>query len=187
MPKKPPANLSRRDAIKLLGAAAGATVLANLPSRWSTPEFTAGVLPAHAQTSATSAPACEGLALTATIAAIVGTGNVFSDPVPDLTSGSQNAQGYTMSWNCGDRCILLLVSADGGEGDATIRLTGTVVRPDSSTSAFDLLNDSGGSGAVTAWIYLNAGSGDYNSGTWRSSDGPPASYTVDGCPAVAIT
>jgi len=45
--------LSRRDAIKLLGAAAGATMLANLPSKWSTPELTSGVLPAHAQTSIT--------------------------------------------------------------------------------------------------------------------------------------
>ena len=44
-------NLSRRDALKFLGAAAGATVLANLPANWSTPELAAGVLPAHAQTS----------------------------------------------------------------------------------------------------------------------------------------
>lgn len=43
--------LSRRDAIKLLGAAAGASVLANLPSKWNTPEIARGVLPAHAQTS----------------------------------------------------------------------------------------------------------------------------------------
>lgn len=43
--------LSRRDAIKLLGAATGATLLANLPSKWSKPELVSGVLPAHAQTS----------------------------------------------------------------------------------------------------------------------------------------
>ena len=43
--------LSRRDAIKLLGAAAGAAALANLPSKWSKPELVSGVLPAHAQTS----------------------------------------------------------------------------------------------------------------------------------------
>ena len=43
--------ISRRDAIKLLGAVTGATVLANLPSKWSTPEIAQGVLPAHAQTS----------------------------------------------------------------------------------------------------------------------------------------
>jgi hypothetical protein len=45
--------LSRRDAIKLLGAAAGATLLANLPSKWSKPEVAGSVLPAHAQTSFT--------------------------------------------------------------------------------------------------------------------------------------
>ena len=43
--------ISRREAIKLLGAAAGASVLANLPSKWSKPELTGGVLPAHAQVS----------------------------------------------------------------------------------------------------------------------------------------
>ena len=46
-----PKKLSRRDAIKLLGAAVGATALANLPSKWSTPELVSGVMPAHAQTS----------------------------------------------------------------------------------------------------------------------------------------
>lgn len=46
-----PKKLSRRDALKILGAAAGATVLANLPSKWTKPELAAGVLPAHAQTS----------------------------------------------------------------------------------------------------------------------------------------
>jgi hypothetical protein len=43
--------LSRRDAIKLLGATTGAAMLANLPSKWKTPELASGVLPAHAQTS----------------------------------------------------------------------------------------------------------------------------------------
>lgn len=47
----PNRKLSRREAIKLLGVATGATVLANLPSKWSTPELAQGVLPAHAQTS----------------------------------------------------------------------------------------------------------------------------------------
>lgn len=43
--------LSRRETIKLLGAAAGAGVLANLPSKWSKPSISSGVLPAFAQTS----------------------------------------------------------------------------------------------------------------------------------------
>ena len=49
-----PKKISRRDAIKLLGAVTGATVLANLPTKWSKPELTAGVIPAHAQTSSTT-------------------------------------------------------------------------------------------------------------------------------------
>jgi hypothetical protein len=43
--------LSRRDALKILAAAAGATTLANLPPQWSKPGIAVGVLPAHAQTS----------------------------------------------------------------------------------------------------------------------------------------
>jgi hypothetical protein len=54
MDSKATKGLSRRDAIKLLGAAAGSTLLANLPSKWTTPRITAGVLPAHAQSSAYS-------------------------------------------------------------------------------------------------------------------------------------
>jgi hypothetical protein len=61
MANKPVKELSRRDALKLLGAAAGASVLANLPSKWSTPELTAGVLPAHAQTSALYSLSCDDL------------------------------------------------------------------------------------------------------------------------------
>lgn len=48
---RPNKKLTRRDALKLLGAAAGATLLANLPSKWNKPALTSGVLPAHAQTS----------------------------------------------------------------------------------------------------------------------------------------
>lgn len=56
MTEKSLKKLSRRDAIKLLGAAAGATVLANLPSKWSKPELASGVIPAHAQTSEPTPP-----------------------------------------------------------------------------------------------------------------------------------
>jgi hypothetical protein len=46
--------LSRRDAVKVLGAALGAVALANLPPEWSKPEIAAGTLPAHAQASTTT-------------------------------------------------------------------------------------------------------------------------------------
>jgi hypothetical protein len=61
MAPKSTKELSRRDALKLLGAAAGASVLANLPSKWSTPQLAAGVLPAHAQTSVLYALSCDDL------------------------------------------------------------------------------------------------------------------------------
>lgn len=43
---------SRRNATKLIGAAAGVSVLARLPLKWTKPEVAVAVLPAHAQTSA---------------------------------------------------------------------------------------------------------------------------------------
>jgi hypothetical protein len=43
--------ISRRKALKIITAAAGAATLANLPNKWVKPISNAGVLPAHAQTS----------------------------------------------------------------------------------------------------------------------------------------
>lgn len=74
-------NLSRRDALKILGAAAGASVLANLPSKWKTPQVAAGVLPAHAQTSALYSLACEDLLLDEVEGATIITSRVQISPV----------------------------------------------------------------------------------------------------------
>jgi len=43
--------INRRDAIKLISAAAGASVVANLPSKWSKPELASAAMPVHAQAS----------------------------------------------------------------------------------------------------------------------------------------
>jgi len=43
--------LNRREAIKLLGAVAGASLLAGLPAKWSKPSVSGATLPAHAQFS----------------------------------------------------------------------------------------------------------------------------------------
>ncbi len=51
MTKTTTRKISRRDAIKVLTAAAGAAALANIPTKWSKPELEVGALPAHAQTS----------------------------------------------------------------------------------------------------------------------------------------
>ena len=89
-------NLSRRDALKLLGAAAGATVLANLPAKWSKPSLASGVLPAHAQTS------CSALVLE------VLSGQFFaiteSGPSPDLVTGT-GGPGSMAVWYCQPGCL----------------------------------------------------------------------------------
>jgi len=51
MGNKPSKEISRRDAIKIFAAVAGATALVNLPDKWTKPGMEVGVLPAHAQTS----------------------------------------------------------------------------------------------------------------------------------------
>ena len=51
MAERTSTKISRRDAMKILAAAAGATALANIPDRWTRPDMEVGVLPAHAQTS----------------------------------------------------------------------------------------------------------------------------------------
>jgi hypothetical protein len=43
--------LSRRQLLKILVAAAGAAALASAPNKWKTPVVEVGALPAHAQTS----------------------------------------------------------------------------------------------------------------------------------------
>jgi hypothetical protein len=47
---------SRRDALKVLVAAAGTTALFNIPRKWIKPQLEADVLPAHARTSPTPTP-----------------------------------------------------------------------------------------------------------------------------------
>jgi hypothetical protein len=54
MGNKPSKEISRRDAIKILAAVAGAATLVNLPDKWTKPGMEVGVLPAHAQTSVAS-------------------------------------------------------------------------------------------------------------------------------------
>jgi len=44
-------NLSRREALKVLGTALGGSALASLPPAWSKPAMVRGSLPIHAQTS----------------------------------------------------------------------------------------------------------------------------------------
>lgn len=116
MNKQKSKKISRRDAIKVLAAATGATFLANIPGKWGKPELASGVLPAHAQTSilhtltcdlnqtvnepdsdqyttgVTIAPPTPGIVMAWTMAL----NNVSLDNVGDATSGTAvtNGVGY---------------------------------------------------------------------------------------------
>jgi hypothetical protein len=99
--------LSRRDAIKLLGAATGAAALANLPSKWSKPELATGVLPAHAQQSTMNA-VCTQYSLTAQFIAPTNgdfgsggpSGGVVLNVNPDTGPNTTPVVGDLYTWNC---------------------------------------------------------------------------------------
>ena len=114
--------ISRRDAIKLLGAVAGATALANLPSKWSKPELVSGVLPAHAQTSAV----CWAVYIEVLSGNFIYT--VQNGPAPDLTTGS-GGSGSVLAWACQTGCLFLwldLITATSASGSVRITtLTGS--------------------------------------------------------------
>jgi hypothetical protein len=92
--------LSRRDALKVLGAAAGATALANLPAKWTTPKLEAGVLPAHAATSC-------GVGLVLTLSPFF-LFDLVEGPTP---TGSTNPYSWDTS-QCG--CLAFTVWNPGG-------------------------------------------------------------------------
>jgi len=106
--------LSRRDAIKLLGAAAGASVLANLPSKWSKPSLAGGVLPAHAQTSCFTL--VERISFTGSESnngIFYLSGGVFL--APDAFTPNPGGPGYSnLRWNCQAGCATFEVAVNPG-------------------------------------------------------------------------
>lgn len=128
MPEQPK-KLSRRDAIKVLGAAAGASVLATLPTKWTKPEITTGVLPAHAQTSTCVTVTVEAI-VSQNTAAFIG---LEAGPLPssqangnDLTatiSSSFEPQGYQAVWSCMSGCLQLGLTGNPNLGSYTWRVT----------------------------------------------------------------
>ena len=144
MSEQPKKKLSRRDAFKILGATLGATVLANLPSKWSKPEVISGVLPAHAQST------CGPLMfLGADVADFVGqNGNYINNNVtvdPPLSGVS----------------VQLSVGLSGGAnapvpnpaGTYITNIVGTAIAPDFAYSF-------GVDGVITlTWSFVNASDG----------------------------
>ena len=107
--------ISRRDAIKLISAATGASVLANLPAKWSTPELTSAAMPAYAQTS------CDvTVTMTANGADIDYRIRKFQGPATDTDTFTDDITynflplGTQAVWSCKSGCLELQFLDDTG-------------------------------------------------------------------------
>ena len=114
--------ISRRDAMKLLGAAIGGAALSTLPSKWNTPELAAGVLPAHARQSGTSIPGPTSITAAADVSVAVGTSAFrFSAEVLPATAGiSIHFQGSVSNVSG------TLLNVSPGVGDLTTNASGHI-------------------------------------------------------------
>jgi hypothetical protein len=106
MNDKSPKQISRRDAIKILGAVAGASVLANLPSKWNKPKLTTGVLPAHAQTSGPVLALVYALTCDANIMDPVTCNDIFTSGVTISPPVAGIPMQYNVSVDSGGTLIL---------------------------------------------------------------------------------
>jgi hypothetical protein len=138
--------LSRRDAMKLLGAAVGAAALSTLPSKWNTPELAAGVLPAHARQSGAI------IVGTHTFAAATHAGNGTH---PNASAGSfpaitPNDPDISRSFSISTTGSLTITSA----------LTGFIVPPtDPPSILIDYTGAVAGDTIVVTWTFTNASDG----------------------------
>ncbi len=124
MESKPTKTMSRRDAMKILGAAAGASVLAGLPTKWSKPELAAGVLPAHAQTTGvTHTVDCGPISVTINPGPEPGSAKIPGIPVTSTATITPQDPGVSMHYHI---TLTNLSTADPLDGDVLTDALGKV-------------------------------------------------------------
>ena len=148
-------NLSRRDALKVLGAAAGAVALANLPEKWSSPELESGVLPAHAQTSDIPTPdptpdptptdpnpeTCTDWNVYIEVLSGYFAYDVIQSPAPDYINGD-GGPGSIYAWNsCQTGCLFLWLDLAEISTSGSVSITTLGVSTTISYSSDDPLRD----------------------------------------------
>jgi hypothetical protein len=149
--------ISRRDAIKVLAAAAGAATLANIPSKWSKPGLAVGVLPAHAATSSLHTLAVEA------DKGPDGINICFPDDITSSVTISPANPGISMSYSILASSEITIHSPSPLTGAAATDATGK------ATLVINAETTGGGTIAVT-WSFTNAGDGS-GSGTQTISAG----------------
>ncbi len=125
--------ISRRDALKLIGAAIGAATMANLPGKWIKPEAIAGVLPVHAQTSLLDTPTSTATpTVTATDNPLTPTNTptITSSPTdtltPTITSSPTNTLTPTPTLTLLLPTVLTTSITDQGASNALMNFSGNV-------------------------------------------------------------
>ena len=180
--------LSRREAIKILGTATGASLLANIPSKWSKPELSGGAIPAHAQTSICGPDEAILSINFGNVTTSFGSAYlVYQSVAPDAESGTPYRTGYNLYW-CRPQCIFYIAEIENGLSTGSMDLNVTIRQPGGSLTEFLLHVDRETTGVAGAWIYLNGSTGDHTSGVYDSTgtnaDVMPSSFSVTGCPTI---
>ena len=160
MNDKSQVKISRRDAIKALAAVAGATALANIPSKWIKPSLNVGILPAHAQTSVVHHTVTAGI----------------SDPTANYCNSLKStavitppSSGIPLNYILTTSGSVVISSpahtgtvATDGTGTATLAIIVDKSKPfnkgDTITITWSFKNPSDGSGS-SAQVFTSAGSG----------------------------
>ena len=171
--------LSRREAIKILGTTAGASLLANLPAKWSRPELSGGFVPAHAQTSG-----CVDSALKIEVIEYINaitpalTVSYYADLPTSNTISGTGFGGGVISWDCATSCDQVIFNFGDIGQSAEITLQVTVLGNPSFDETF--------SRDYSYSIYLNVSTGIYEDGTFLEGPGFDriGVTAVDGCPNI---
>ena len=120
-------NLTRREAIKILGTAAGAVTLANLPAKWSRPELSGGFIPAHAQTSLCPAGS-SAMSIFVEGSGDIDIGTIFTESVPGTVTNYPTGVTTTVYSGCISECFYMFVtSRDDTNVHTIVTLNGSVI------------------------------------------------------------
>jgi len=120
--------LSRREAIKILGTTTGASLLANIPAKWSKPELTGASLPAHAQTS--NCPAgSSAMSIFVEGSGDIDIGTVFTESVPGTVTNYPTGVTTTVYSGCISECFYMFVTSgdDTNNVHTIVTLNGSVI------------------------------------------------------------
>jgi hypothetical protein len=141
--------ISRRDAMKILGAAIGGAALSTLPPQWSKPALAASQLPAHARQSAVAGYQIDSVLISA-------------DPnnPTNYCFGSFIARA-TITPPVRDIVLSYAITLDGGVANITdpVPPNGQVATDNNGQASVNITLAVGGGMLAVVWNFVNPGNG----------------------------